>query len=31
VDGKIERLIALTEKLLKGLANQDYDRFYPLL
>ncbi len=27
VDGKIERLIALTEKFLKGLSNRDYERF----
>lgn len=27
VDGKIERFIRLTEKLLKGLSNRDYERF----
>ena len=27
VDGKIERLTALTEKLLHGLSNRDYERF----
>jgi hypothetical protein len=27
VDGKIDRLIALTEQMLKGLSNRDYQRF----